>query len=249
MQTKEICSLYTTSMLSTSTMTMTRLRPAARVLRSEPLPRGRVMIPQENNNKNITLLSTHHRRSLGCSLKRSHLLKCKWKEADNSDSPPSSSSAHSSTSNTTRSLSSTLLLSRMVCVEWGGSGPPYKGVERWFPGAFGTNLTSTALWDAREILAQRLGVNGTKGGSTEPVHRPNRPKARSPPPLAGGSSRLLLVQAHGCCTAWASNIPVLWTSLDGLSGPVRGCSVLSYFQAHFTFAPWNNTNTKTCGAG
>lgn len=117
MQTKEICSLYTTSMLSTSTMTMTRLRPAARVLRSEPLPRGRVMIPQENNNKNITLLSTHHRRSLGCSLKRSHLLKCKWKEADNSDSPPSSYSAHSSTSNTTRSLSSTLLLSRMVCVE------------------------------------------------------------------------------------------------------------------------------------
>ena len=84
------------------------------------------MILQANNNKNITLLGTHHRRSLGCSLKRSHPPKYKRKEADNSGSPPNFCSARSSTLIQVEPLLYPIL-SRMVYLNERVRGP-YIGV-------------------------------------------------------------------------------------------------------------------------
>ena len=58
-QTKATSSPDTTSTLSITILAPARLRLKTRVLRLEHPPQGRTMIPQENNNKSLTLIRTH----------------------------------------------------------------------------------------------------------------------------------------------------------------------------------------------
>ena len=61
----------------------------------------------------------------------------------------------------------------------------------------------------------KLGANGTRGSSAEPLGRPNQPKARSPPPLAGEPSGWSLVEAHESWVVLAPEYFCLWAFLDG----------------------------------
>ena len=80
-------------------------------------------------------------------------------------------------------------------------------------------------------MAPKLGANGMRGGSTEPLGQPNQPKAHSPPPLAGGPSGWALVEAHESWVVLAPNISIYGPSLMGRMGRCADAVFV------FTFGP------------
>jgi hypothetical protein len=87
------------------------------------------MNPQANNNENIYLPSTHHQRKLRCSLKCSHPLKYKWRETDNSSSPPNFCFTRSSTLIQKWSLCYTLFFLEYGVLNERVRGSLYRGVD------------------------------------------------------------------------------------------------------------------------
>jgi hypothetical protein len=63
-------------------------------------------------------------------------------------------------------------------------GPPYIGVERRLPRAFGTNSSSTALESAWEEMALKIGTRDAEGSSADTMGRPAHKLAQTASSLA-----------------------------------------------------------------